>query len=530
MKRCQFALALVLIFLGAPANAFEECHKLPDASALRESISRLIVLWTPARYFEELQAIQLLMPERSDALTPYAAFDTHGQPIVVVSLEFYSILCRFVLATSYIAEHPTSDVIDPVRNEIARCLQRGERFRACLNAYALALDKQFESQYAVISDDDKSLNELILSNALGQIVLHEYAHFFFDHHQRIQRGEIKRIDAEFEADFFAITQSAENVAYPWAMAYFFKTMSGIEFAAHSSSEEYENSYCRRENVVAIGDLYDAIPVQMINLVLGHKQHFTREDYASNFGKFMHTSTPAFDKDRCSKLSTSYLRQAHAELVAIYQRLYADVDWLLQQDQNVWPGGLPANASVIALQRDLLNMAASFQRLNSLAATLASMVTRRIGLHEPKTVTLPFVQSLLANATVAQSMPSSDYGRLLGEYGLALVYTPSADSKSRLQEVKRVFLNAVQYNPALTESWYHLGFVALIEGDCSSAADRMAKAVETCTSEDARPLFEHFAENLRVAARNGKCSAWSAQASEDYQSRKRTPRQILEDAQ
>ena len=424
MRGWGMGLILALLLFTAPARAFEECQiGSSDAGAIRDRVLDFIVTWTPVRYFEQLQAIQLSIPERSDLLMP-SAFEVQGQPIVEVSLEFYRLLCRVVLATAYARDHKEYDATMRVMDSTRQCQQQGNIFRDCLIAHGEDLERQFQREYATISNEEKDNNQLIFTNAFYQIVLHEYAHIFLDHHRRIKNKKIDRIDAEYEADFFSITQATLNVTHPFAMMYLFALLSEFEVSDGHLSQYYETSYCRFRNVIAFGELYWGKPLEMIDLA-SMSNYFPRDFHKAHSEKSLGYPVPEFDSENCTKLGATYLQQAYTELNTLFQRLYSDVDLLLEQDPNAWPSAIPGNSRAIALLKDLIDMAVSFQWLKSLSAKLASLVIRRIGYDVGAEFVLPYIQSLFKDEKVAQNLTTPDYGRLLGQYGLAIFYGPGA---------------------------------------------------------------------------------------------------------
>jgi hypothetical protein len=63
--------------------------------------------------------------------------------------------------------------------------------------------------------------------------------------------------------------------------------------------------------------------------------------------------------------------------------------------------------------------------------------------------------------------------------------------------------AVSYNPALSEAWMNLAFIAFKRGDCATAARFADRAVQTLTKEDLRESTQFFASEMNQLSPNSE---------------------------
>jgi hypothetical protein len=223
--RQSILIGIFLSWVSAPSLAFEACaiEKL-SVPSLHKQISEFVLLSVPAKYLDVAQAIELQVPEREPKLIPYARWDPNtGKRIVVISQEFAQVLCRVAIATALWIDDVGIEQFKRTATETAGCIAKKSPFRDCLVSHAKALETVLKPEMAKMPKKTQDIYEYLFRSALRQIALHEYAHHLHDDFKR--GGTIRRKDAEFEADLFAVSIASVDVEPPSAQYYFFKPLA-----------------------------------------------------------------------------------------------------------------------------------------------------------------------------------------------------------------------------------------------------------------------------------------------------------------
>jgi hypothetical protein len=254
-------VAAACMSTSVEGHAFERCERLfASADELRTFVFEAGVRYAPKRYFDSARSIRIDIDQRSSKIFPTADFDPDGQPVIIYPAAFPPILCRMVLAT-YLDLDSDSQDSQPTA-EAARtagkCVLSGKPREICLKDQARDLERLYRRKFAALPARKQEVAYRVAFDALGQIGKHEYAHHLLKHWERIGSGSIARIDAEFEADFYAVLNGIQVGETPNAMHYFFQVVEDMEAQSQpmrSSDPGYESSACRDTNIFDITALF-----------------------------------------------------------------------------------------------------------------------------------------------------------------------------------------------------------------------------------------------------------------------------------
>ena len=94
-------------------------------------------------------------------------------------------------------------------------------------------------------------------------------------------------------------------------------------------------------------------------------------------------------------------------------------------------------------------------------------------------------------------------------------TLSIQREARLRRSEELFRGSVHYNPAMSESWANLAYIAFIDGDCDAAAEFGSKAVETNRSDEQREGFARFLEGMAGDVAERGCAEVSAEFGRSF---------------
>jgi tetratricopeptide (TPR) repeat protein len=374
---------------------------------------------------------------------------------------------------------------------------------ACLERFADDLSNRYAKAFAAQSAENKEGAVSMYTSALEQVVMHEYAHHFLGHFARIRSQKITRIDAEFEADMFAVLNAVQAAQPSSAMYYFFDGLAQVErHTKRLATPDYESGACRANNVENITAFMGIAPIVLIDAAYGGGYSLQRNSPAVVHSvaqqKFAATP-PALKPGACAHIEKLELPEAFAELKRLYLRIEQDVDFLFSENK-VWDSTRAAR-----LLRDLSEMSRQFRYMQGLAAKSMSLMLRKWGLQSRKlTPLVGNVDLLLEGQSMSANFESGDFGRLLLAEGLAMIQERTdLPSQTRFDRASSFLQNAVYYNPDLSEAWANLAIISFKRGDCSAASGFAAKASETLTptKKGDRESMKAFADRLKELASN-----------------------------
>jgi tetratricopeptide (TPR) repeat protein len=505
MWRAWAVLAIAAICMSpVEAHAFERCDKwFASTDELRNFVFERAVRTAPKKYFDEARTIRIDIDRRSGKIFPAAEFDSDRRPVIVYPAAFPPILCRMALAYYVAVEDNEWQPGAEAAKAASKCVLSGKPREICLKDHARDLERRYRAKFAALSGGHHQTAYGIALDALGQIGKHEYAHHLLRHFDRIGAGSIPRIDAEFEADFYAVLNGAQAGEFPGAMNYFFNVMAGMEAQTEAMrSPEYESGECRATNIQDITDVFGQTSMMMVRFAFADRQFkLTPEvDLPKVARELAERGAPKPSENSCGRLSGAILREAHVELASL-TALMAEYAHLLPRQNGELALEEP---EALTLIERLQEQARGFKRIRGLAAQVLSAIVLRVGL----AVTEAGVSRRL-DAVVdlnADDILSGDYGRLLKAKALHVLYHSDEPAATRIDAAKTLFESAVTFQPDLSEAWQNLAMIAYYKGDCRRAAELANDAVRTASDKDQRAQTESLRSAWRKLSSNPKLCA------------------------
>jgi len=509
MRHLASAMVIsVALLWQASAVAFDACEDfLGDPGELRQFVIDNGVHDAPMRYFEQARSIRV-ETEAADRLIPVARSAADGHPVIVYPAAFPPMLCRMALATYLDLEAEDWRPFAIAARDAASCIATGPR-DPCLLRYAEQLEQSYGAAFRELPEREQRLAFSLATDAVGQVAKHEYAHHLLRHAERIRSGALERIDAEFEADFYAVQNGAQGGEAPAAMYYFFKPLADMEAYAESPpSPDYESGLCRAVNVDDITGLFGIAPIALRQAVWGNEE--AARDLQAIAEELTGMEPPGPDAQSCGRLTAQVLRESHAELTRLVSLVAPYAALLPAAAADDAPaGGLGLGAEgVMPLVEDLQGALGSLVHLKGLAAGTLSILVRRLAYGGVEAE----ISAQLDRAidAVADDILAGDYGRLLQVRALqAFRGEPDPPLEARMEEARPLFEATVTLLPRASESWMNLAFIALLEGDCEAAA-RFAEESARVAGGDRIPAQARlFRDDMRETSAAGLCAESSA---------------------
>jgi tetratricopeptide (TPR) repeat protein len=518
MWRIWVVLAIAAICMSpVEARAFERCDKwFASTDELRTFVFERAVRTAPKKYFDEARSIRIDIDRRSGKILPAAEFDSDRRPVIVYPAAFPPILCRMALAFYLVnVDGDWQPAAEAAMAEAARaagkCVLSGKPQEICLKDYARDLERRYRAKFAALSAGHHATAYGIALDALGQIGKHEYAHHLLRHFDRIGSGSIARIDAEFEADFYAVLNGVQAGEFPGAMYYFFNVMAGMEAQTEAMrSPDYESGECRATNIQDITDVFGQTSMMMVRFAFADRQFkLTPEVELPKVARELaERGAPKPSEKSCGRLSGVVLREAHVELASL-TALMAEYAHLLPRRHGELALEEP---EALTLIERLQEQARGFKHIRGLAAQVLSAIVSRVELAGTETKVSRRLDA--AVDLTADDILSGDYGRLLKVKALHVLYATDGPAATRIDAAKTLFESAVTFLPDASEAWMNLAMIAYVKGDCRKAAELVDKAARTASDKDQRGQ----AEWLRSALRNANpklCAEVGARFAEKW---------------
>lgn len=493
--------ALLLAAVAPAAGAFAPCERIADdPAALARSLADRAVMRAPARHHTLARSIRVVTPAAADNLIPFAGQQLEAKYVMVPPL-FVKAACQIALAEYMRNEGVHPDAFEQPSGNAARCLDGGGAQKDCLGAFANELARRYAGPFAALPADQQRTAGGVMQAMLNQVLMHEFAHHFLDHLNRLASQQISRIDAEFEADLFAFMNGAQAGEPPSALHYLFNPLAVVEAKrTKAQTPQYESADCRAGNVENITAQVGIVPMLLADASFGGGAYLARNNAASTremANQALAGPAPALRPDTCARIAKVALGQARQELKQLYQRLDKDFEWLFTTQ------AVPDAARVNRLLADLSAMAASFRYMGGMAAKCAAMVLRQWGLKGRNLAPLVAEAERIADAQAANGeLLSEDLGRMLQAQGLAtLQERTDLAAATRLQRADSQLQGAVRYNPAQGEAWTNLAFIAFKRGDCLTAANLGDAARASATRPADANDMRGFSGTMKELARD-----------------------------
>jgi hypothetical protein len=503
--------------LSVEANAFTQCDAMfANADELRSFVFEAGVRYAPKKYFDAAQAIRIDIDQGSGKIVPVADFNSDGQPVIIYPAAFPPMLCRMVLATYLDLE---SDSQDPqpsaeAARTAAKCVLSGKPRELCLKNQARDLERLYRRKFSALPASQQQLAYRIAFDALRQIAKHEYAHHLLKHWDKVGSGTIARIDAEFEADFYAVLNGIQVGELPSAMYYFFQVGADMEAQsqpARSQDPGYESSACRATNINDITGLFGTTASDLVDFAAGQAKPGLdpKVELPKIARDLAARGAPTPSPSSCGRLSAVVLREAYAELTGLTALMAENAHLFAQRNET---GAQDAPEAFALIQR-LQEQARGFTHIKGLAARLLSIMVQGVGLAGSEAKLSPQLDAVIDS--IAGDILSGDYGRLLKVRALRVLYQKEGSAAARIDQARPLFETAATLLPDLSEAWLNLAFFAFIRGDCRKAAELTDKAIRTLTYEKERSDLEGFRNRMRGISDPKRCAEQGAEFAEKF---------------
>jgi hypothetical protein len=457
-------------------------------------------LRTPLRY--RPAASQFRFVARSGMGDPLFPFATKGQHFdVVIPGAFEPFLTSLAKATYFGLAGTESEALEHSVSQVCQSLATGSPREQALLGFASDLETHFARVFGVLSEREKATIQSLCASALKQVVMHECAHHYLGHFDRLRAKQIARKDAEFEADVFAVLNGIEAGEPPSSMYYFFSSLADIEASTHGlGSVHYESFGERRTNVENITACLGFECVLLIDAAFGGGFTLSAsspDTLRSVCDQLLRRAEPDFEGRANGRLAATVLREMHVELRTLIARLAADAVVLFSTTDDV------GAARAVRLIADLVEAARTLRHLNGVAAKCIALFLRRWGLRgRPLAPFAGLIDALADDAAVAGRFHCDDLGRIHQAIGLSILQEPTGlVAASRLDLARARLLRAVELNPTQSEAWCNLAFVSFKQGRCSEAAEFADQSLATLSDESSRKGTQFFADKMREFAQH-----------------------------
>jgi tetratricopeptide (TPR) repeat protein len=518
MWRIWVVLAIAAICMSpVEARAFERCDKwFASTEELRTFVFERAVRTAPKKYFDEARSIRIDIDRSSGRIFPAAEFDSDRRPIIVYPTAFPPMLCRMALAF-YLLNMDDDDqpAVEAAMAEAARaageCVLSGKPREICLQDFARNLERRYRAKFAALSAGHHATAYGIALEALGQTGKHEYAHHLLRHFDRIGSGGLPRIDAEFEADLYAVLNGVEAGEFPGAMSYFYEVVAKMEAQSKSMrSPDYESGDCRATNIRDITNVFGLTSMMMVRFAFADREiNLTPEvELPKAARELAERGAPKPSEKSCGRLSGVVLREAHVELASLTALMAEYANLLPRRNGEL---AIEEPEAVTLIER-LQEQARGFKHIRGLAAQVLSAIVSRVALAGEEAKVSRRLDA--AVESIADDIQSGDYGRLLKVKALYVLYSTDGPAAARIDAAKTLFESAVTFLPNASEAWANLALIAHYKGDCRKAAELADEAVRTAVDKDQRREEESLRNAWRKLSSNPKlCAELGARSAE-----------------
>ena len=221
-------VATLFIFPAEFALAFGVCETVSEnPNELKHQIAEVAIERAPVKYHALVRETQLVMKGVGERLIPFAV-DRQGPKTIVFPPAFAKVMCKIALATYLSLEGIQESDFAQAAKAAGNCFEVGHPQLKCLIGFSNDLAKRYEMAFSEQYDGHRQVAFNLYEFALRQVTMHEYAHHFLDHFNRVKAQTINRIDAELKADYWAITNGVQAGDPVSAMYYFFNGLADIE--------------------------------------------------------------------------------------------------------------------------------------------------------------------------------------------------------------------------------------------------------------------------------------------------------------
>ncbi len=507
MRTVLALLAITMLSIWAPAaRAFDQCGKLfATSDELKTFLIEEGVQSAPVKYFAKAKSIRI-ETEGAGRLIPGARSDLQGNPIIVYPATFPPVLCRLAL-TTYLANNTNTDLLKEPARAAGKCIAANRPLETCIADYAKDLERRYRAAFAKETENSKNIAYGIVKDAIGQLVKHEFAHYLMNHRERIKSGEIARIDAEFEADYYAVLNGTQTGEVASAMYYFFNPLEEMEAnAPEMKRPDYESFSCRATNVDDITGVVGIAPLVLLDASEGGGSFPKRPpDYIRTIAQELaKEGAPKLSANTCGRLAPVVLRESRDELKRLTAMVaeYADLLPVPPENKGKEFERELRNPEVFKLVARLQRASHELTYLKGLAARALSYIVHRVELGGAESSVSRELDDIILSSQ--DEFLSGDYGRILYVRAIGILYDNTSEPIAvRMNEAEPMLRKSVDYLPNASEAWMNLGFIALVRGDCNKAAEMADKSARTA-NQSARSMAENFRDIMRKSSTPESC--------------------------
>jgi hypothetical protein len=466
-----------------------------------------VQLRTPLRY--RSIAAHLNFITRKGAGDPLFPFATKREQLDIVMPDAFPPFLDGIAKATYfkLADRGVASFEKTVQAS-SSLLVSGRPREEVLRQFSARLDYLFTPVFESVSEQVRATVLSLTSSALRQIVMHECAHHYLDHFDRLRAREIAVKDAEFEADLFAILNGIEAGEPQSAMYYFFSPLASIDTSTSGlGSANYDSFTDRANNVNAITGCLGIECLMILDAAYGGGFILERSSadalQDASIALLARPEQNYLDGEH-GRVAGSMLNEMHSELRDLLARLVTDARLLFSDGEY--------NAErAVRLIADLADAARSFRHLNQIAAKCISLFLRRWGLRgRPLAPLVEAIEMLLGNELVAGRFHCGDLGRIYQAIGFSMLRERvDLSASERLERGRAQLLAATDLNPMQTEAWANLAFISCKAGNCEEAATYARRSLETYTGSDPESIQSFADMMLDLTSSKESCREFSA---------------------
>jgi tetratricopeptide (TPR) repeat protein len=510
--RLVWTLAAILTayLLIDEVQAFDRCDKFfAQSDELRKLLLGKGLRDAPMKYFEQARSIGIETEPGAGGIIARATLDPEGRAVIVYPTNFPPVLCRMTLATFLVTGGDDWRPFAESARNAASCADSSRSLDDCLIDYGRELEERYRKDFEAQDEQAQRLAYAIAGDAVAQIGKHEYAHHLLGHADRIRSGSLVRIDAEFEADFYALQNALQSGEVPSAMFYFFKPLADLEsYSDMLKNADYESSPCRATNVEDISGLFGLAPMVLLDAVRGGGDFRNPPDLRNIAEELSQKPPPTPSAKSCGRLAEVVLREAHGELMSLTNLVAEHAEVLRAIRTNTDPaGGLGLNAPEVFTLIDRLQAACrGFTHLKNLAARAMSILILRVEYAGKESAVSSQLDQVVRS--LRDDILARDYARILRVKGVNVLYgAPNRPLEARMDEAQPLFEQSLTLQPA-SETRANLIFIATARGDCDKAAEIADKFVSGA-EDDERSKAEALRDRAHEYASSGRCAEEAA---------------------
>lgn len=359
--------ASILGLRPQPAKAFTPCERIATASDQTLESARILALKsTPVQYLPIFESIKVEVDTRGRIPFPLAKMED-GRRTILIPDRFPQTSCKLAIGVFLHIADSRDRIFPQLAREAAQCLDRGGGPGSCLEAMADRASERYGKAFTSLDMGSRTSVETITKATLSDILMHEFAHHYLKHFERIRSQEISREDAEFEADLFAALRGVQEHGIPSSMHYFFYALDSIgAFTKALESPDYESITCRDSNIEAITRYIFLDYFYLFDVARGGRGVSKKEFETYAFKRFG-GRPPKMPEGTCGRLAGRQLPEAYAEMKTVYARIGRDLDLLYGSGEKY------DVERTRALIDDLRKMSREFTFNNGIEEKLVSLI-------------------------------------------------------------------------------------------------------------------------------------------------------------